>query len=127
MLLIKYSCVGVARMQGLALKPRKGDATLFWSIRPGAPGCPKHAWFDGFVLFFVLFGMFDRVCNVQPDEGCGREAAQLSRLVAFDGLWSPLLLLVAAAAAATDGTFDVKSLHGSCPTLKGQKYSATKW
>lgn len=38
-----------------------------------------------------------------------------------------LLLLVAAPAAATDGTFDVKSLHGSCPTLKGTKYSATKW
>jgi hypothetical protein len=25
--------------QGLALKPRKGDATLFWSIRPGALFC----------------------------------------------------------------------------------------
>eukprot|EP00775_Hariotina_reticulata_P011903 gene11903-12047_t len=45
---------------GLALKPRKGDATIFWSIRP-------------------------------------------------------------------DGTFDHKSLHGSCPVIKGTKISATKW
>jgi hypothetical protein len=22
-------------LQGLAVKPRKGDATIFWSIRPG--------------------------------------------------------------------------------------------
>lgn len=26
-----------------------------------------------------------------------------------------------------DGSEDVKSTHGSCPTLKGTKYSATKW
>jgi prolyl 4-hydroxylase len=26
-----------------------------------------------------------------------------------------------------DGTGDGKSTHGSCPTLKGEKYSATKW
>lgn len=26
-----------------------------------------------------------------------------------------------------DGTGDMKSTHGSCPTLKGEKYSATKW
>jgi prolyl 4-hydroxylase len=26
-----------------------------------------------------------------------------------------------------DGTGDAKSTHGSCPTLKGEKYSATKW
>lgn len=26
-----------------------------------------------------------------------------------------------------DGTDDFKSTHGSCPTLKGTKYSATKW
>lgn len=26
-----------------------------------------------------------------------------------------------------DGTGDIKSTHGSCPTLKGEKYSATKW
>ena len=26
-----------------------------------------------------------------------------------------------------DGTGDSKSTHGSCPTLKGEKYSATKW
>lgn len=26
-----------------------------------------------------------------------------------------------------DGTTDAKSTHGSCPTLKGEKYSATKW
>lgn len=26
-----------------------------------------------------------------------------------------------------DGKGDVKSTHGSCPTLKGEKYSATKW
>jgi hypothetical protein len=36
--LLTYSCAGCARVQGLALKPRKGDATLFWSIRPGEPG-----------------------------------------------------------------------------------------
>ncbi|MEW5298246.1 MAG: hypothetical protein WDW36_001391 [Sanguina aurantia] len=47
-------------MKGLAVHPRKGDALLFWSIRP-------------------------------------------------------------------DGTFDPKSLHGSCPVLKGVKWSATKW
>lgn len=47
-------------LQGLSLKPKKGDATLFWSIRP-------------------------------------------------------------------DGTFDYKSLHGSCPVIKGEKFSATKW
>lgn len=28
---------------------------------------------------------------------------------------------------AADGTFDRKSLHGSCPTTKGTKFSATKW
>ena len=27
----------------------------------------------------------------------------------------------------SDGTFDYKSLHGSCPVIKGQKWSATKW
>jgi prolyl 4-hydroxylase len=27
----------------------------------------------------------------------------------------------------TDGTEDPTSLHGSCPTLKGEKWSATKW
>ena len=47
-------------MKGLALKPRKGDAVLFWSIRP-------------------------------------------------------------------DGTFDPASLHGSCPVIEGEKWSATKW
>lgn len=26
-----------------------------------------------------------------------------------------------------DGTLDPSSLHGSCPTLKGDKWSATKW
>lgn len=26
-----------------------------------------------------------------------------------------------------DGSGDAKSTHGSCPTLKGEKYSATKW
>lgn len=26
-----------------------------------------------------------------------------------------------------DGTFDSKSLHGSCPVIKGEKWSATKW
>lgn len=26
-----------------------------------------------------------------------------------------------------DGKGDVRSTHGSCPTLKGEKYSATKW
>ncbi len=26
-----------------------------------------------------------------------------------------------------DGNTDNKSLHGSCPTLKGSKWSATKW
>ena len=26
-----------------------------------------------------------------------------------------------------DGTEDPSSLHGSCPTLKGEKWSATKW
>jgi hypothetical protein len=25
----------VLLLQGLAVKPRKGDATIFWSIRPG--------------------------------------------------------------------------------------------
>jgi hypothetical protein len=29
--------------------------------------------------------------------------------------------------AAADGTFDHKSLHGSCPVIKGEKWSATKW
>eukprot|EP00878_Enallax_costatus_P040156 GHUV01046158.1.p1 GENE.GHUV01046158.1~~GHUV01046158.1.p1 ORF type:complete len:377 (+),score=28.70 GHUV01046158.1:346-1476(+) len=47
-------------LKGLAVKPRKGDATIFWSIRP-------------------------------------------------------------------DGTFDYKSLHGSCPVIAGEKWSATKW
>ena len=47
-------------MQGLAVKPKKGDAVLFWSIRP-------------------------------------------------------------------DGTFDPASLHGSCPVITGEKWSATKW
>jgi len=47
-------------MQGLAVRPQKGDAVLFWSIRP-------------------------------------------------------------------DGTFDPKSFHGSCPVIKGEKWSATKW
>jgi prolyl 4-hydroxylase len=47
-------------LQGLAVKPKKGDAVLFWSIRP-------------------------------------------------------------------DGTFDYKSFHGSCPVIKGEKWSATKW
>ncbi|KAF6254960.1 hypothetical protein COO60DRAFT_261018 [Scenedesmus sp. NREL 46B-D3] len=47
-------------LEGLAVKPKKGDATIFWSIRP-------------------------------------------------------------------DGTFDHKSLHGSCPVIKGEKWSATKW
>mmetsp|Transcript_19849 Transcript_19849/g.58984 ORF Transcript_19849/g.58984 Transcript_19849/m.58984 type:complete len:368 (-) Transcript_19849:230-1333(-) len=47
-------------MQGLAHKPRKGDVTVFWSIR-------------------------------------------------------------------NDGTFDHRSLHGSCPVIKGEKWSATKW
>eukprot|EP00798_Chlamydomonas_sp_ICE-L_P023221 gene23221-30442_t len=47
-------------MQGLANKPRKGDAIAFWSIKP-------------------------------------------------------------------DGRFDYKSLHGSCPVMKGEKWSATKW
>ncbi len=27
----------------------------------------------------------------------------------------------------TEGTLDKGSLHGSCPTLKGTKYAATKW
>ena len=27
----------------------------------------------------------------------------------------------------TDGVFEPKSLHGSCPVIKGQKWSATKW
>ncbi|GAX83112.1 hypothetical protein CEUSTIGMA_g10538.t1 [Chlamydomonas eustigma] len=27
----------------------------------------------------------------------------------------------------SDGTFDPKSLHGSCPVIRGQKWSATKW
>lgn len=27
----------------------------------------------------------------------------------------------------TDGRFDPKSLHGSCPVIRGQKWSATKW
>jgi prolyl 4-hydroxylase len=26
-----------------------------------------------------------------------------------------------------DGTFDPKSFHGSCPVIKGEKWSATKW
>ena len=26
-----------------------------------------------------------------------------------------------------DGALDTTSLHGSCPTLKGEKWSATKW
>jgi len=47
-------------MKGLAVKPRKGDIVLFWSIN-------------------------------------------------------------------TDGRFEPKSLHGSCPVIKGQKWSATKW
>ncbi|KAG1663378.1 hypothetical protein FOA52_007115 [Chlamydomonas sp. UWO 241] len=47
-------------MQGLANKPRKGDAVVFWSIK-------------------------------------------------------------------TDGRFDVASLHGSCPVVRGEKWSATKW
>lgn len=47
-------------MKGLANKPYKGDAVLFWSIKP-------------------------------------------------------------------DGRFDPKSLHGSCPVIKGEKWSATKW
>ncbi|KAG2428882.1 hypothetical protein HYH02_014205 [Chlamydomonas schloesseri] len=47
-------------MQGMAVKPAKGDAVLFWSIRP-------------------------------------------------------------------DGRFDPGSLHGSCPVIKGVKWSATKW
>jgi hypothetical protein len=38
-----------------------------------------------------------------------------------------LWLRAAAAAAAADGTFDHKSLHGSCPVIKGEKWSATKW
>lgn len=46
--------------QGLAVKPRKGDAVLFFSLR-------------------------------------------------------------------TEGTLDKGSLHGSCPTLKGFKFAATKW
>lgn len=33
-----------------------------------------------------------------------------------------LLLLMHA-----DGTFDYKSLHGSCPVIAGEKWSATKW
>ncbi|KAL4857405.1 putative prolyl 4-hydroxylase 7 [Chlorella vulgaris] len=47
-------------MKGLAVRPRKGDAVLFFSLR-------------------------------------------------------------------TEGTLDKGSLHGSCPTLKGTKYAATKW
>jgi hypothetical protein len=27
--------------KGLALRPRKGDATLFWSIRPGVLACVR--------------------------------------------------------------------------------------
>lgn len=46
--------------KGLSVKPRRGSAVVFWSIRP-------------------------------------------------------------------DGTFDAKSLHGSCPVIKGEKWSATKW
>ncbi|KAG2482094.1 hypothetical protein HYH03_018950 [Edaphochlamys debaryana] len=47
-------------MQGMAVKAKKGDAVLFWSIRP-------------------------------------------------------------------DGRFDGASLHGSCPIIRGEKWSATKW
>ncbi|GFR49100.1 hypothetical protein Agub_g10896 [Astrephomene gubernaculifera] len=47
-------------MRGMAVKPVKGDAVLFWSIQP-------------------------------------------------------------------DGRFDAKSLHGSCPVIRGVKWSATKW
>lgn len=38
-------CLAVLAAQGLALKPRKGDATLFWSIRPGeVAGLPALIW-----------------------------------------------------------------------------------
>lgn len=54
------ACLVNCSLQGLAVRPRAGDATIFWSLRP-------------------------------------------------------------------DGTFDYKSLHGSCPVLRGEKWSATKW
>ena len=35
--------------------------------------------------------------------------------------------LLLACSLQPDGQVDYSSLHGSCPTTKGEKWSATKW
>jgi hypothetical protein len=104
--------------EGVAVKPRKGDALFFYSLKPdGESAKPVQA--AGSV----------RSCRQQRS---GQQLLGLGLLVAarqHAGVTVPRLpLLASSPPVPTPGrNKDVRSLHAGCPVEKGVKYSATSW
>ena len=88
---------------GLAVKPRRGDALLFWSMRPDTSVDPsslhgknRRSYYASFILLLYLFHCypFSHPCLIWFITFC---------------------------------IFDYIFFTASCPVIHGNKWSATKW
>ena len=102
--------------KGLAVKTRRGDALLFYRCAPallrGAPAVTARV--------AARAGSPCARLSV-PSAGGLLKAAGVASLVCQRGCAARLRSLT------PSGEVDHSSLHGSCPTTRGEKWSATKW
>ena len=94
-------------MKGLAVKPRKGNAVAFWSLKAR----PSTS--------------LSRTSPV-------RDVARAVRVIHAGPAGAPITSLrpgiadcAMLAALQTDGRLDKGALHGGCPVIKGEKWCAT--
>ena len=110
----------------LHVKPRRGDAVLFWSTHmSGHEAGLGYSFPDGFIVVY-------RCTHTNSSHHMSGHKAQptvVPRVIDRSMLLHPYKL----AAQAEKGTSwrplseDPASLHGGCPVVAGHKWTATKW
>lgn len=118
-------------MDGLAVKSRKGDAgggLALWHSRCQSltiSTTPAHAFCSAALCVYFATAPSLSLLGAAPQVS-GAPLPGLSQTchAAMPPACSRAVLFFS---LRTEGTLDKGSLHGSCPTLKGTKYAATKW
>ena len=124
--------------RGLAVKAKRGDALLFFRCaRASARACTDVAGLPE--LWACMLGS---ASHAAKEYGKGTKHVHSSRAVAHTAWLSPAALHTLhqrslsaavfeqqrpACSLTPEGKTDERSLHGSCPTTAGEKWSATKW
>lgn len=128
--------------RGTAVKPRKGDAVLFFSLKPdggwwpggeGRCGCPAHA--AGGLLHWCApcANWLGRPVVAEAGGHLAAMACSLGNAAALAksksaALFTPCSAMARAPCAPLAGRKkDVYSFHAGCPVVRGVKFSATVW